>query len=138
MPLHLSAALEKLGQVVVHWHLSTTLLVAGRLRSRDVLLLGGEQDLVESGRLLGFPLLEKCVARGVWCLLVLDNGVDLPNGEIDPLGILILIVDLDPLLDILSLLRLNVLADFELSKILLLQYHVILGSLWWLTKLGSI
>lgn len=135
--LHLGLALQQLGKVLVDWHLGARAL-RERLSAWQMLVLGLKQDLVEPGGFIALSTLEEVCTSGRWRLLIFDDGVDVPDREINSLGELILIVHFEPFLNIFSWLRLNILTNLKLSEILFLQDDIIFRCFGRLTKLCPI
>lgn len=82
--------------------------------------------------------LEKVGQGGRWRLGVLHNSVNLSDGKVNSLGELILIINLEPLVQILDGLWLYVFANVQILQLFLLQNNVVLRCLWWLSKLCPI
>ena len=101
-------------------------------------LFGSQEDFIESWCFFSSSSQEEW---HVWVdrrFLVFDNSVNISYSKVDSLGKLILVIDFDPLFDVLSLLRHNIIGDIKLPKSFLFEHYIILCSLWWLSKLISV
>lgn len=101
-------------------------------------LFSSQQDLVKSWSFLTLSTLEEVASCGSWGFLVLNDGIDLPDGEINPLGKLILIINFEPLIKVLNCMWLYILAYLQILQLFLLQNNVILSGLGWLSELSPV
>lgn len=101
-------------------------------------LFSSQQDLVKSWSFFTLSTLEEVASCGSWGFLVLNDGIDLPDGEINPLGKLILIINFEPLIKVLNCMWLYILAYLQILQLFLLQNNVILSGLGWLSELSPV
>ena len=119
-----------------HWSSFDIAIVVHWLSSRYIFSI--LCHLIKSWGNISFSSFKEVWICLVWGLLIKNDCVDFSNSEINSLSEFVLIVNLDPFFNKSSWKVLNILRNFEGSKLFLLDYLIVFSCFWWLTKLRSV